>query len=334
MDGWKQAADGGRYLVSTICRGSRPGETSGHLYIVDPERGVQGFCPVPPCEHLHREPNPRGGLRGGRGLAAAGDGDTVYVANGAQVLRFDRSWRLRAAISHPWCGNVHDIAVHDERLWVCSTANDALAAFDPAGRLTDLIDLRPAAGLAGDGSRFARAVDYRDPAGYPLAESNLLHANGIGFDADGAPLVTLGRAPVPGNDADRRGVIARPDGRGSPTPAADDVTVPIHNVVPRDDGMVLTLDTGAGALRVLRADGTLAAIVTLAPPAPHGFLRGLCPAGNDRLLIGERNRLLVVEMSAQTVRELPMSASPSEAVYAITPLPAGFEPLPADLERW
>ena len=133
-----------RYLVSTICRGSRPGEPSGHLHIVDLEQGVQGSCPVPPSEHLHREPNPRGGIRGGRGLAT--DGDTVYVANGSSVLRFDRGWHRLAEIGHPWCGNVHDIALDDDRLWVCSTANDALAAFDPAGRLTDLVDLRPAAG--------------------------------------------------------------------------------------------------------------------------------------------------------------------------------------------
>ena len=93
------------------------------------------------------------------------------------MLRFDRAWRPLATISHPWCGNVHDIAVRDERLWVCSTANDALAVFDPAGRLTDLVDLRPAALLEGDGARFAAAIDYRDPAGYEAADSNLLHAN-------------------------------------------------------------------------------------------------------------------------------------------------------------
>ncbi len=327
MEGEGQAPGGERYLVSTICRGSRPDEPSGHLYVVDPERGVQGSCPVPPCERLHREPNPRGGIRGGRGLAAGGD--TVYVANGSEVLHFDRSWRRIAGISHPWCGNVHDIALHDDRLWVCSTANDALAAFDAAGRLTDLVDLRPAAGMAGDGSRFAAAIDYRDPAGYPLEASNLLHANGVGFDADGAPLVTVGRLEAEG-DAGRRGMIARADGLGSPISVADDVAVPIHNVLPIADGTVLTLDTGAGQLRVLRPDGTAGSLM-LAPPAPHGFLRGICPAGDDRLLIGERNRLLVVDLGTAQTAALTLSESPREAVYAIAPLPAGFEPLPESL---
>ena len=329
MEGEGQAPGGECYLVSTICRGSRPDEPSGHLYVVDPERGVQGSCPVPPCEHLQREPNPRGGIRGGRGLAAGGD--TVYVANGSEVLHFDRSWRRIAGISHPWCGNVHDIALHDDRLWVCSTANDALAAFDAAGRLTDLVDLRPAAGMAGDGSRFAAAIDYRDPAGYPLEASNLLHANGVGFDADGAPLVTVGRLEAEG-DAGRRGMIARADGLGSPISVADDVAVPIHNVLPMADGTVLTLDTGAGELCILHADGTVAGSVTLAAPAPHGFLRGLCLTGDDRLLVGERNRLLVVDLkSARAAGALMLSESPREAVYAITPMPAGFEPLPESL---
>ncbi len=327
MDSKRQAPAEERFLVSTIYRGSRPDEACGHLYVVDPEGGVESACPVPPPPHLHREPNPRGGIRGGRGLAA--DGDTVYVANGAAVLHFDRSWRRLAEISHPWCGNVHDIAAHDDRLWVCSTANDALAAFDAAGRLTDLVDLRPAASLAGDRSRFAAAADYRDPAGYVPAESDLLHANGIGFDADGAPVVTLGRVEAAAPDRPRRGMIARADGRGAPVPVADGAAVPIHNVVPLADGAVLTLDTGAGALRILRPGGTAAASLTLAPPAPHGFLRGLCPAGGDRLLVGERNRLLVVDLStAQIVRTLTLCASSREAVYAIAPLPAGFDPLP------
>ena len=228
-------------MVSTICRGSRPWEPSGHLYVVDLEHGVQGFCTVPPAPHLEREPNPRGGIRGGRGLAA--DGDTLFVANGAAVLRFDRGWRPLATISHPWCGNVHDIAVRDERLWVCSTANDALAVFDPAGRLTDLVDLRPAALLAGDGARFSSAIDYRDPSGYQPAASNLLHANGIGFDAGGVPLVSLGQSEAAGGGG-QRGLIARADGRAAPLPVADDVAVPIHNVVPMPDGTVLTLDSG------------------------------------------------------------------------------------------
>ena len=336
MDSGRQADLPGefvrRVVVSTICRGSRPGEPSGHLYVVDPERGVLGSREVPPAPYLEREPNPRGGIRGGRGLAA--DGDTLLVANGAEVLRYDCAWRPLATISHPWCGNVHDIAVHDGRLWVCSTANDALAVFDPAGRLTDLVDLRPAALLDGGraGARFSAAIDYRDPAGYEAADSNLLHANGIGFDASGVPLVSLGRTES--EDGGVHGLIVRADGRADPLPVADDVIVPTHNVAPLPDGTVLSLDSGAGELLVLRADGTVARSLSLAPPAPHGFLRGLCPAGGTRVLVGERNRLLVVDLStAQTTGSFVLAESPSESVYAIAPLPRDFESLPPRLPR-
>ena len=325
----------GRFVVSTICRGSRAWEPSGHLYVVDLEHGVQGSCEVPAAPWLEREPNPRGGIRGGRGLAAAGA--TLFVANGAQVLHFDHAWRPLATISHRWCGNVHDIAVHDDRLWVCSTANDALAVFDTDGRLSDLVDLRPAVGLAGDGARFAAAADYRDPSGYQQAASNLLHANGIGFDAAGAPLVSLGRSQAAGG-AVHHGLIARADALTDPIAAADDVPVPIHNVVPMADGTVLTLDSGAGALLVLRPDGTVARSVPLAPPAPDGFLRGLCPAGGGRVLVGERNRLLVVDLDAANstgtstmIGAVTLAQSPRESVYAIAPVPDGFEPLPPRL---
>ena len=106
---------------------------------------------------------------------------------------------------------------------------------------------------------------------------------------------------------------------------------PIHNVAPGAEGSLLTLDTGAGALCVLGPDGAPAASLTLAPPAPHGFLRGLCPAAG-RLLVGDRNRLLVVDLSAGRIaRALTLSRSVREAVYAIAPLPPGFEQLPASL---
>ena len=336
MDGARQVDLPGEFVgcvvASTICRGSRPGEPSGYLYVVDPERGVLGSCEVPAAPYLEREPNPRGGIRGGRGLAA--DGDTLLVANGAQVLRFDRAWRPLASISHPWCGNVHDIAVHGGRLWVCSTANDALAVFDPGGRLTDLVDLRPAALSDGTGAaagaRFSAAIDYRDPAGYEQAASNLLHANGIGFDASGVPLVSLGRTESEAGG--ERGLIVRADGGADPLPVADDVEVPTHNVAPLADGTVLTLDSGAGTLLILRADGTVARSLPLAPPAPHGFLRGLCPAGGDTVLVGERNRLLVVDLgAARTTTSITLAESPSESVYAIAPLPAHFEALPPRL---
>ena len=152
----------------------------------------------------------------------------------------------------------------------------------------------------------------------------------IGFDASGVPLVSLGRTESEAGG--ERGLIVRADGRADPLSVADDVAAPIHHVVPMPDGSVLTLDSGAGALLVMRADGTVVRSLTLGPPAPHGFLRGLCPAGGDRVLVGERNRLLVVDLSiAQTTGSFVLAESPSESVYAIAPLPVDFEPLPPHL---
>lgn len=329
----RQGNDGAdRYLVSTICRGSGEGEASGHLYVIDPRNGLHSECPIPPPENLHREPNPRGGIRGGRGLAAAGDGESVYVANGTGVLRFDRTWQTQQTISHPSCGNVHDIAVRENHLWVCSTANDALATFDLDGHLTDLIDLRPAGALPGDSSRFASALDYRDPAGYEPETTNLLHANGIDFAADGTPLISLGLVETPDNRAPRRGLIAQADGRSAALTVSAEAAVPIHNVITEPDGTILTLNTGAGVLCVLQPDGTLAATVPLAPPAPHGFLRGLCLTADGQLLVGERNRLLIFNLeTAELAGAITLSPSPMEAVYAIALLPDGFNPLPTVL---
>ena len=66
-----------------------------------------------------------------------------------------------------------------------------------------------------------------------------------------------------------------------------------------------------------------------------------CARGGDRVLVGERNRLLVVDLSIArttescttigsitTIGSFALAESPSESVYAIAPLPAGFESLP------
>lgn len=321
-----------RYLVSTICRGSQPGEPSGNLYIVNLEQGVQSMCPVPPPPHLPRELNPRGGIRGGRGLAVSLENELIYVANGAEVLCFDHTWKWQQTISHPWCGNVHDIAIHDGRLWVCSTANDGLAAFDPAGLLIDLIDLRTAVGMSSAGERFAASIDYRNPADYEIKVTNRLHANGIGFGVDSTPLVSLGMVEADSDNACHHGRIAYADGSGWQAMVSPNAAVPIHNVLPLSDGTVLTLDTGAGSLCSLRTDGTLATTLKLAEPAPNGFLRGMCHASDNRLLVGERNRLLIVNLNAAEISgAITLSHLHSEAVYSITRLPHASKPLPASL---
>ena len=329
----RQAGDTfNRYLVSTICRGSRTGSPSGYLYVVDIVKGLQGACPVPTSPNLVREPNPRGGIRGGRGLAIAGN--SLYIANGTEILRFDHAWRHDQLISHPWCGNVHDIAFHDDRLWVCSTASDAIAIFNPAGQLNDLINLRSAASMENDGARFNELIDYRNPIGYEIQKSNRLHANGIGFTNDGTPLVSLGRVETDLNSTALIGGIARADGRGRLNIVSTGTEVPLHNVLTLSDGTILTLNSSAGTLCSLRPDGTLASMLSLAAPAPDGFVRGLCLSSNGRLLVGDRNHLLVFDLSkARISRVFTLSNSLNEAVYAISPLPHSFGPLPPALTR-
>src|SRR5262245_34773275 len=121
-------------LVTTTHRHCRPGEPSGFVYTVDAEAWrLSGSCPVIEPPHLQADPNPRGGMRGAKGIAVVGD--TLFLANASVVYRFDSSWNVLSTISHPSCAYIHDIVWHDDSLWVASCCNDLVFRFDGGGRI-------------------------------------------------------------------------------------------------------------------------------------------------------------------------------------------------------
>src|SRR4051812_49162541 len=96
------------FLVTATCRNSGPSEPSGYLFTIDlAGRRVTGRCPVIEPPHREADPNPRGGMRGAKGIAVAGE-DRVFVANASVIHGFDPSWEVVSAVSHPSCGSLHD----------------------------------------------------------------------------------------------------------------------------------------------------------------------------------------------------------------------------------
>src|SRR5205085_400866 len=92
-----------RLVFTSVIRGAALRETSGIVGVVDLERReVVSRSPVPESEHRANDPNPRGGVRGARGVAASGD--RLVVANSDRLLVFDAAWSLVCELSHPWLG--------------------------------------------------------------------------------------------------------------------------------------------------------------------------------------------------------------------------------------
>jgi hypothetical protein len=189
-------------LVTTTHRHCEPGEPSGFVYMLDLKRGkVTGGCPMiePPYRDL--DPNPRGGMRGAKGIAVVED--QVLLANASVIYHFDRSWNMVRTISHPSCASIHDILWHDGGLWVTSCSNDLVFQFDPDGHVLQLLNMRsfPTVGqalhwnppdrLAAE-AILAGAIDFRDPRTHRAEDFDAAHVNSLCVLPDGDLLVLLG----------------------------------------------------------------------------------------------------------------------------------------------
>jgi len=194
-----------RLIVTSVIRRSLAGEPTGLLFAIDRSvpRVVRTYA-VPPPLYLEHNLNPRGGLRGGRGVSVCGD--RIYVANASHVWAYDAHWRLTQCITHPSCANIHGILAKEDRLWVTSTRNGLCCEFSQTGEMRDYFDYRQyedicrrigvesdtAKGL-GRKSVLSGDVDFRDPRTHRLEVSDAVHLNGLCFLPNGDMLLSFGQ---------------------------------------------------------------------------------------------------------------------------------------------
>lgn len=317
-----------RLLVSTIVRKASPLEISGYLYTVDlHENAVRERTPFIEAPLRDLDPNPRGGMRGARGIAV--EGDEVYVANYSAVYRFDTQWRCKGVISHPDCADIHDIAVQDGALWVTSTRNDLLMAFDRDGTLRARIDLRKSVALDDpvpvSDSQTAENVDFRDPRTHEKALHDYLHVNSLAFAPDDSLVVSLGQVAT-AEAPQSRLVRLNPHGGSELASELDGATVPRHNTLHLPDGSLLFNDTPRGEL-VLFDSITCTERDRIAIGA--GYLRGLAQLEGGRIATGAQQQIALVDTRAQDPPDfIRLSHDPRESVHSIAVLPWNFSGLP------
>ena len=78
-------------IVSTIRRKCPPTQPSGYIYIIDLEKEavIQQSNIVEPA-FREVDDNPRGGLRGGKGIAVRDD--QIAIANFSMIFRYDNNF--------------------------------------------------------------------------------------------------------------------------------------------------------------------------------------------------------------------------------------------------
>jgi hypothetical protein len=189
-------------IVTTIVREAPHDQSSGSVYTIDldPLR-VTGYMPIIEAPLRQFDPNPRGGLRGGRGMTLVGD--SLCLANSVAIFRFDKDWRLLQTFSHPSGADIHDITFHDGYVWAMSSRNDLALAFDSTGRLHRVVNLYAlwratqkqsplqSVGLT-DHALASGTLDFRDPRTHTKRHHDHLHANSLAFRPDGSLLFLFG----------------------------------------------------------------------------------------------------------------------------------------------
>ena len=197
-----------RLLVSTICRHTPHPQPSGFLYLIDAERQtVLQQCRMIEPAFRELDKNPRGGMRGVRGISLYGN--QVAIANASVIFRYDQRWNLMGIISHPVMAAIHDVLYQPAvgtglpTLWAASARNDLLLQFDLDGNLLRHVYLRepspatrdlrwrPECLLPSDAFQSC-PIEFRDPSTHEEDTYDKAHVNSMCLLPDGRLLASMG----------------------------------------------------------------------------------------------------------------------------------------------
>jgi hypothetical protein len=112
--------------VTSVVRGSQPGESHGGVYLVDLAggRGAHVLDWTRPTIDW----SGHGGGRGLRGLAV--QGQQVFAAGADELYRFTPQFELAGVHASPYLGQAQAVACFEGRVYVVSAAYDAVLALD------------------------------------------------------------------------------------------------------------------------------------------------------------------------------------------------------------
>jgi hypothetical protein len=335
-----------RVVATTVVRESIRGkQRTGYIYDVDWDtRQVRRRLPIPEPRFPQTEENPRGGVRGGRGVAATRAG--IAVANYDTLHLYDDDWNVLEAFSHPLFVGIHEIDWDGKHLWLAATGLDVVLRATLDGRVEVAWDPHADGSLDRYALRSRRdpidgSVDYRRREA-PLL--NQCHVNGVapwngrlivncGLVRKTKPLVgrtvarARGRLGLPikkDNRAGSRSLVVEIEESGSAKVLLElgEHDFPSHNGQLIADRVLSVNDSTNNTLRLFElSDG--AATASLAVEVEGTWLRGLEPTPDGCVLVGSAPATLIhVDVERGTIKDkLELSTDPNEAVHGLAIVP-------------
>ena len=123
-------------LVTTVKRGV-PVEDSGRLYLVDiRSRKVVHTCGMLPVKATISR-NPRGGIRGLRGVCVVDN--KAYVCSNDTITVLDYNLKPLYTIDSPYFSNLHDIKPFRKGFLVASCGNDSILYINSINEVTPIV---------------------------------------------------------------------------------------------------------------------------------------------------------------------------------------------------
>ncbi len=282
-----------KLLTTSVVRGSHQGESHGGVYLLDVEAGT--VRQTLDWNTAAIDWQGRGWDRGLRGIAF--DGEVVYIAASDELFAYTPDFKLIGSWRNAYLRHCHEIAVHERRLFLTSTAFDTVLGFD-----LDAREFGWALHLATHQLQFkGNLFDPRLPDGpLPL---NKLHLNSVHCTPEGMYVAGLKTG----------GMLLF---NGTRVQMAVELPPGTHNAQPFRDG-VLFNDTEADALRytgrgegredrgmkVPRYEPELLTHTTLDESriARQGFARGLCVISSSIVAGGSSpSTISVYDLAANT----------------------------------
>ncbi len=266
-----------KLVATSVVRGSCRGESHGGIYIVDLDE-ERVYQPVD-WNTTEIDWQGRGWDRGLRGIAF--HNDRVFVVASDVLLECNPSFELVASYRNPYLKLCHEICVHEQHVFITSTAFDSILGFNLRKNAFDMALM-----LKTDGENLSVGRYNPDSDEGPLP-MNKLHINSIFCEKGGMYISGLRTKGLLLYNGKRIGVSAT-------LPAGT------HNARPFGEGVLLN-DTQSNTLRYATRTGKddCAFNVPLYPEADlletemddsriarQGFGRGLCAISDTLIAAG------------------------------------------------
>lgn len=264
-----------KLIATSVVRGSQQGESHGGVYLINTD--TDSLLKPVDWNNMDIDWSGRGWDRGLRGIAFYNE--QIFIAASDEIFLFDQGFNLVNSFKNPYLRHCHEISIHGNHLFVCSTGFDSILGLNLETKHFDW-----GLSVLSEGAAFgARRFDPQSDDGPLLL--NKLHLNNVFCGSGGMYISGIRTKALLRFDGEKLSVMA---------------TLPpgAHNAQPFLDG-VLFNDTQSDAVRFESPDRRKAYRVPRYAPhklthtdlddskiARQGFGRGICVIDEHHIAAG------------------------------------------------